>query len=82
MDNLNISHRQALSSLHKLHSLQVQNKKECVENMWPEVLGHREMFSELWDEMKSSQKLAHHSKKDADAAKRTHGPKTNTRTKQ
>ena len=38
--------------------------------MWPEVLGHREMFSELLDEMKASQKLARQSKKDADAAKR------------
>ena len=36
----------------------------------------------LLDEMKSSRKLAHHSKKDADAAKRTHGPKTNKRTNQ
>ena len=37
--------------------------------MWPEVLGHREMFSELLDEMKSSRKLARQSKKYADAAK-------------
>ena len=38
--------------------------------MWTEVLGHREMFSELLDEMKASRKLARQSKKDADAAKR------------
>ena len=38
--------------------------------MWPEVLGHREMFIELLDEMKASRKLARQSKKDADAAKR------------
>ena len=38
--------------------------------MWPEVLVHREMFSELLDEMKASRKLARKSKKDADAAKR------------
>ena len=33
------------------------------------MLGHREIFSELLDEMKASQKLARQSKKDADAAK-------------
>ena len=37
--------------------------------MWPEVLRHREMFSELLDEMEASRKLARQSKKDADAAK-------------
>ena len=38
--------------------------------MWPEVLGHREMFSESLDEMKASRKLARQSKKDADVARR------------
>ena len=53
-----------------MHSLQLQEKKECVQKMWQEVLGHREMFNELLDEMKASRKSACQSKKDADAAKR------------
>ena len=36
----------------------------------------------LLDEMKASRKLERQSKKDADDAKRTHGPKKNTRTNQ
>ena len=40
-----------------------------MEKMWPEVLVHREMFSEFLDEMKVSQKLACQSKKDEDTSK-------------
>ena len=70
LDKLKISHKQALRSLQKFHSSQVQKEKNFVEKMWTEVLGHREIFSELLDEMKASQKLARQSKKDADADKR------------
>ena len=63
------------------HRLEVATKKHEIDlEVVVEKLRVRIIM--LLDEMKSSRKLARHSKKDADAAKRTHGPKTNTCTNQ